>query len=109
MYEIDLIIKHTSVSEIQDYIKHIIKNRETSRTNYSIHIYINRINNRFTLELQTTETMKLFDSTKKLMNKTKNGGNPRVLGVNQVALVQYNLVDNQYQQKPKVLYTFTHN
>ena len=53
--------------------------------------------------------MKLFDSTKKLMNKTKNGGNPPVLGVIQVALVQYNLVDNQYQQKPKVLYTFTHN
>ena len=64
------------MSKIQDYIKHIIKNHETTRTNHPIHIYINRINNRFTLELQTTETMRLFDSTKKLMKKAKTGGNP---------------------------------
>ena len=31
------------------------------------------------------------------------------LGVVEVTLVQCNLVDNQYQQKSKVLYTFTTN
>ena len=43
------------------------------------------------------------------MKKTKTGGNPPVLCIIEVALVQCNLVDNQYQQKPKVLYTFTPN
>ena len=43
--------------------------------------------------------MKLFGSTKKLIDKTKNR--------EKVVLVQCNLVDNQYQQKYEVLYTFT--
>ena len=46
-----------------------------------INIYINKINNRLTfkikdwykLELQTPETMKLFGSTKILIDRTKNG------------------------------------
>ena len=62
-----------SVSDIQDYIKYIIKKYETLPTNPPIHIYINRINNRlvfkikdgYKLELQTPETMKLFGCTKK--------------------------------------------
>ena len=36
-----------SVSEIQDYIKYIIKKHETLATIPLIHVYINRINNRF--------------------------------------------------------------
>ena len=68
-----------SVSEIQVYIKFIIKKYETLRTVPPIHVYINRINNRlvfkikdgYKLELQTPETMKLFGSTKKLIEKTK--------------------------------------
>ena len=66
---------------------------------------INRINNRlvfkikdeYNLELQTPETMKLFGSTKKLIDKTKNGENVPRLRVAKVVLVQCNLVDNQYQ------------
>ena len=46
--------------------------------------------------------MKLFGSTKKLVYKTKNGEK-----VVEVVLVKCNLVDNQYQQKSEVLYTFT--
>ena len=61
-----------SVSGIQDYIKHIIKKHETLTTIPHIHVYINRINNRsvfkikdkYKLELQTPETIKLFGSTK---------------------------------------------
>ena len=45
------------------------------------HTYINRINNRlvlkikdgYKLKLQTPETMKLFGSTKKVIDKTKSG------------------------------------
>ena len=45
--------------------------------------------------------MKLFGSTKKLINKTKKGGKVPSLEVVQVVLVQCNLLDNQYQQKLK--------
>ena len=106
-----------SVSDIQDYIEFIIKKHETLTTIPPIHVYINRINNRlvfkikdgYKLELQTPETMKLFGSTKKLIDKTKNGEKVPSLEVVEVVLVQCNLVDNQYQQKSEVLYTFTPN
>ena len=48
--------------------------------------------------------MKLFGSTKKLIDKTKNGENVPSLDVVTVVLV-----DNQYQQKYEVLYTFMPN
>ena len=63
----------------------------------------------YKLKLQTNETTKLFGSTKKLIDKTKNGEKVLSLEVAEVALVQCNLVDNQYQQKSEVLYTFTPN
>ena len=61
------------------------------------------------LELQTAETMNLFCSTKKLIGKTKNGEKVPSLEVAEVLLARCNLVDNQYQQKYEVLYTFTPN
>ena len=53
--------------------------------------------------------MKLFGSTKRLIDKTKNGGKVPSLEEVEVVLVQRNLVDNQYQQKSEVLYTFMLN
>ena len=61
------------------------------------------------LELQTLETMELLGSTKKLIDKTRNGENVPSLEVVEVGLVQCNLVDHQYQHKTEVLYTFTPN
>ena len=49
------------------------------------------------LEVQTPESMKLFSSTNKLINKTNNGDNVEVV------LLQRNLVDNQYQKKSQIL------
>ena len=69
-----------SVSKIQEYIWFIIKKHKTLRTIPSIYVvYINRINTRLVFkikdeyqpEFQTPETMKLFGSTKKIINKTK--------------------------------------
>ena len=65
-----------SVSDIEDWIKFIIKKHGTLTTIPLIHVYINRINNRlvfkikdgYNLELQT---LKLFGSTKKLIDKKK--------------------------------------
>ena len=54
------------------------------------------------------ETMKLFGSTVNLINKKWRKNVPS-LEVVEVDLVQCNLVDNQYQRKSEVLYTFTPN
>ena len=78
---------------------------ERLKLNPQNHVYINRINNRlvfqikigYKLELQTPKTIKLFGSTKKLIDKTKNGENVPSLEVVEVALVQCNLVDTQCQ------------
>ena len=67
------------MSDIQDYIEHIIKKHETLTTNPPIPIYINRINNRlvfktidgYKLELQMPEIMKLFGSTEKMCSVLK--------------------------------------
>ena len=106
-----------SRSDIQDYIKYIIKKRKTLTRILPIHVYINRVNDRlvlkikhgYKLELQTPETMKLFGNTKKLIDKTKKGEKVPSIEIFEVVLVQCNLVDSQYQQKFEVLYTFTPN
>ena len=53
--------------------------------------------------------MKLFGIMKKLIGKTKNGENLPSPEVDEVDLVQFNFVDNQYQWKSEVLYTFMSN
>ena len=89
---------------------------KTLPINPLIYVYINRIyrlvfktKDGYTIELQTPERKKLFSSTKKLIDKTKNRENVTSLEVAEVVLVQRNLVDDKYQQKFKVLYTFTSN
>ena len=49
--------------------------------------------------------MKLFGSTNKLIDKTKDWENDAKSWIG----LLWNLVDNQYQQKSEVLYTFTLN
>ena len=51
------------------------------------------------------ETINLFGSTKKLINKRKKGENVSSLEIVEVVLVQCNVVDNQYLQILKY-YTF---
>ena len=54
--------------------------------------------------------MKVFGSTNKLIEKTKNEEKVTSFQVIKVVLVQFNLVDNQYRQmSAKVLCTFTPN
>ena len=68
-----------------------------------------KIKDGYKLESQAPEIIKLFGSTKKLIDKTINGEKVPSLKVAEVVLVQCNLVDNQYQQKSEVLYIFTLN
>ena len=68
-----------------------------------------KIKDGYKVELQTPETIKLFGSTKnKRIDKIKNGGISSLEEV-EVVLIQYNLVDNQYQQKYEVSKTFNPN
>ena len=53
--------------------------------------------------------MKLLGSTKNMITKDKNGENEPHVEITEVALVHCNIVNNDYQQDSRVLYTFVHN
>ena len=103
-----------NISEIQDYIDYIIKKRERIGENAPILIYPNTINNRivfkiksgYKLELLMKETMKLLGSTKDIIDANKNSENVPKLENVEVVLVHCNLVNNSYQQRSRVLFTF---
>ena len=105
-----------SVSDIQDYFEYIIKKHETIADNPPVQIYVNKIKNRIVfkiktgckLELLTEETMQLLGSSKKI-DQNKDGELVPRLETIEVALVHCNLVNNNYQQASKVLFTFVPN
>ena len=53
--------------------------------------------------------MKLLGSTECKITKDKNGENVPHLEIVESALVHCNLVNNDYQQDPRILYTFVRN
>ena len=53
--------------------------------------------------------MKLLGSTKNKITKDKNGENVPHLEITEVVLVHCNIVNNDYQQDSRVLYTFVPN
>ena len=53
--------------------------------------------------------MKLLGSIENKANKDKNGENVPHLDITGVVLVHFNLVNNDYQQYSRVLYTFVSN
>ena len=78
---------------------------------------MNRIKNRivfkikadYKVELLTEETMQLLGSSKKVIDKNENGEIVPRLETVEVVLVHCNLVNNNYQQASKVLFTFVPN
>ena len=101
-----------SVSDIQDYFEYIL-----NKHNPSIIIYVSKKENRITfkiktgyyLELLTPETMTLPVSTKSKINKGKNGENVPHLVITEVVSIYCNIVNNNYKQDSRVLYTFVPN
>ena len=53
--------------------------------------------------------MKLLGSTKSKITKDENGENVPYLEITEVVLIHWNDVNNSYQQKSKILYTFVSN
>ena len=68
-----------------------------------------KIKTGYKLELLTPETMRLLGSTKKDVDKDKDGENVPKLESVEVALVHCNLVKNDYQHTSKVLFSFVPN
>ena len=106
-----------SIVDIQYYFEFIIKKHETLTENPPIQIYTNKTKNRiafkvktgYRLELLSPETMKLLGSTKKDVNKDKDGEDVPKLESVEVVLVHCNLVKNDYQHTSKVLFSFVPN
>ena len=106
-----------SVSDIQDHFEYILKKHSESVDNPSVRMYVNRIENRITfkikngyyLELLTPETMKLLGSTERKITKDKKGENVPHLEVVELVLVHCNLVNNDYHQDSRILFTFVPN
>ena len=53
--------------------------------------------------------MKLLGSTENKITKDKNSENVPHLEITEVVLVNFNIVNNDYQQDSRVLYTFVPN
>ena len=68
-----------------------------------------KIKTNYNLELLSPETMKLLGSTKKDVDKDKGSENVPKLESVEAVLVRCNLVNNNYQQASKVLFTFVPN
>ena len=68
-----------------------------------------KIKNEYYLELLTPETMKLLGSTEIKITKDKNGENVPHLEITELVLVHCNLLNNDYQQDSRILYTFVPN
>ena len=106
-----------SIEDIQDYFEFIIKKHETLTENPPVQIYPNKIKNRIVFKIKTgykleslsSETMKLLGSTKENIDQDKNGEDVPKLESVEVVLVHCNLVNNNYQQASKVLFTFVPN
>ena len=104
-----------SVSDIQDYFEYILKKHGENIDNPSVKIYVNKTENRITfrienwysLELLTSETMKLLGSMENKITKDKSGENVLFLEIIEVLLVYCNIVNNDYKQDSR--FTFVSN
>ena len=106
-----------SIANIQDYFEFIIKKYETLTENLPVQISPNKIKNRivflkktgYKLKLLSSETMKLLGSTKKDVDQDKDGKDVPKLESVEVALVHCNLLNTNYQETSKELFTFVPN
>ena len=102
------------MSDVQDYFEYIIKKHETIADNPPVQIYFNKVKNRivfkiktgYKLELHSEETMKLLGSSKRDIDKNKDGEIVPRLETVEVVSVHCILVNDNYPQASKVSFTF---
>ena len=108
--EFDLPDGYHSIADTQDYFEFSIKKHETLAENPPVQIYPNKTKTRIVfkvktdckLELLSPETAKLLGSTKKDVEKEKDGEDVPKLESVEVVLVHCNIANNNYQQASKV-------
>ena len=106
-----------SIADMQDYFEFIIKKYEILTENPPVQIYPNETKNRivfkikarYKLESLSPETMKLLGSIRKDVDKDEDGKDVTKLESVEFVLVHCNLVNNNYQQASKALFTFVPN
>ena len=106
-----------SISDIQDHFEYILKKHIQSVDDPPIKIFVSKnentitfkIKNEYYLELLTPETMKLLGSTESKITGEKNGENVPHLEIVELALIHCSIVNNNYQQKSRIFYTFVPN
>ena len=106
-----------SLSDIQDYFDYILKKHGENTDNPPVKIYVNKVENRikfkiktgYNLKLLTAESMKFIGSTKNKITKDKNVEDAPHLEITEVILVHCNVVNKNYQQDSRVVYTFVPN
>ena len=106
-----------SIAALQNYFEYIIKKHETIAEVSPVLIYVNEINNRivfkiksgYKLELLSKETMRLLGSSSDTIGDDKNSELVPKLESVDLVLVHFNVVNNNYQEASKVLFTFVPN
>ena len=106
-----------SVPDIQDYFEYIFKIHGEDIDKQSVQLYVNKIEKRVTFKIKngygldflTPETMKLLGSTENKNTKDNNGKNVPHVQITEVVLFHCDIVNNEYQQDSRVLYTFDPN
>ena len=104
-------------SDIQNYFEYILEKHGENIDEPSVQIYVNKIENRiifkikngYSLELSTPETMKLLGSTENKITTDKNGENVPPIEITEVVSLHCIIVNNNYQQDSRVLYTIVPN
>ena len=94
-----------------------LQKHESVTDNHPIGIYVNKIENRITfriktgyyLDLVTPKTKKLLESTKSNITKDEKGENVPHLKISEVVLMHCNIVNKDYQEDSRVLYTIIPN
>ena len=106
-----------SIAARQNYYEYIIKKHETITEVSPVLIYVNEINNRIVFkiksryksELLSKETMRLLGSSSDTIDGDKISELVLKLESVDLVLVHCNVVNNNYQQASKVLFTFVPN
>ena len=106
-----------SESDIQDYFEYVLKSHGENTDETSVQTYANKIENRVTFKIEdgyslehlTTETIKLLGNSENKITTQKNGENVLHLEMTGVVIVHCEIVNNDYQQDSRVLYTFVPN
>ena len=117
MINLNYLADHILYQIFKIFVEYILKKRGENTDNPSVKIYVNKIKNRivfkikngYSLKLLTPETMKLLGGTKNKIDKDKNGENVPHFEITEVVLVHCNIVNNHYQQDPRVLYICVSN